>query len=91
MTNTLTVILIAYFLAMGLSEIVAAFQSRPAQGWGFLLVSGSVSVVLAVLIWNQWPLSGAWAIGVLVGIQLISSGMTMIAIGSVIKDAAAAS
>jgi uncharacterized membrane protein HdeD (DUF308 family) len=85
---SLTVILIAYFLAMGLSEIVAAFQVRPDQGWGFLLISGIVSVVLAVLIWNQWPLSGAWAIGVLVGIQLISSGMTMIAIGAVIKDVA---
>jgi uncharacterized membrane protein HdeD (DUF308 family) len=82
------VILIAYFLAMGISEITAAFRIRPAQGWGFLLFSGIVSVVLAVLIWNQWPLSGAWAIGVLVGIQLFSSGMTMIAIGSVIKDAA---
>jgi uncharacterized membrane protein HdeD (DUF308 family) len=85
---SLTVVLIAYFLAMGISEITAAFRIRPAQGWGFLLFSGIVSVVLAVLIWNQWPLSGAWAIGVLVGIQLFSSGMTMIAIGSVIKDAA---
>ncbi len=87
---SLTVVLIVYFLAVGLSEISAAFQARPAQGWGVLLSSGIVSVVLALLIWSQWPLSGAWAIGVLVGIQLMFSGMTMLAIGSVIKDLAAA-
>jgi len=44
--------------------------------------------VLALLIWNQWPLSGVWAIGTLVGIQLVFSGMSMIAVGSFVKDAA---
>jgi uncharacterized membrane protein HdeD (DUF308 family) len=87
---SLTLILIVYFLAEGLAEIIAAFQARPAQGWGILLFGGIVSVVLSLLIWSQWPLSGAWAVGVLVGIQLMFSGMTMIAIGSVIKDVAAA-
>lgn len=85
---SLTLILIVYFLAVGLSEIIAAFQIRPAQGWGVLLFSGIVSVLLSLLIGNQWPLSGAWAVGVLVGIQLMSSGMTMIAIGSAIKNVA---
>ena len=87
---SLTMVLIVYFLAVGLSEIAVAFQIRPAPGWGFLLFSGIASAVLALLIWNQWPLSGAWAIGVLVGIQLMFSGMTMIAVGSFIKSAAEA-
>jgi len=72
---------------MGISEIVAAIQIRPTQGWGFVLFSGIVSVILGFLIWNQWPLSAAWAIGVLVGIQLLFAGMTMITVGSVIKEA----
>ena len=84
---SLTMVLIAYFLAMGISEIVAAIQIRPTQGWGFVLFSGIVSVILGFLIWNQWPLSAAWAIGVLVGIQLLFAGMTMITVGSVIKEA----
>ncbi|MFC1664500.1 HdeD family acid-resistance protein [Pseudomonadota bacterium] len=79
---SLTMVLIVYFLAVGISEIMVAFQIRPNQGWGFLLFSGLISIVLAMAIWNQWPLSGAWAIGILVGIQLIFSGMTMITIGS---------
>jgi len=84
---SLTMILIIYFLANGIAEIIAAFQVKPAQGWGFVLFSGIVSVILAFMIWNQWPLSGAWAIGVLVGVQLIFAGLTMITVGSAIKEA----
>ena len=84
---SLTMVLVFYFLALGISEIMAAFQIRPAPGWGVLLFSGIISAVLALLIWNQWPLSGTWAIGVLVGIQLVFSGMTMISVGSFMKDA----
>lgn len=84
---SLTMILIVYFLFVGIAEISAAIQVRPSPGWGYLLFSGFASTVLALMIWNQWPLSGAWAVGVLVGIQLIFSGMTMIAVGSFIKDA----
>jgi uncharacterized membrane protein HdeD (DUF308 family) len=83
---SLTMVLIIYFLANGIGEIIAAFQVKPAQGWGFVLFSGIVSVILAFMIWNQWPLSGAWAIGVLVGIQLIFAGLTMITVGSAIKQ-----
>ena len=86
---SLTIVLMAYFLAEGICEIVAALQARPAEGWGFVLFGGIVSVILAFLIWNQWPLSGAWAIGILVGIQLIFAGMTMITVGSALKEAAA--
>ena len=81
----LTMVLTIYFMAIGISEIAAAIQMRPAHGWGFLLFSGVVSTLLAIMIWNQWPLSGAWAVGTLVGIQLIFSGMTMITLGSAAK------
>ncbi len=87
---TLTMVLAIYFLANGITEIIAAFQIRPTQGWGFVLFSGIISALLALMILNQWPLSGVWAIGVLVGIQLIFAGMTMITVGSVLKDASAA-
>ena len=82
----LTMLLVIYFLAVGITEIIAAFQIRPDQGRGQLLFSGVVSVLLAVMIWNQWPLSGTWAVGVLVGVQLIFSGMAMITVGSAGKQ-----
>jgi uncharacterized membrane protein HdeD (DUF308 family) len=45
--------------------------------------NGIVTIILAGLIWYQWPLSGQWAIGVLVGVRLIFAGWSMIALGSV--------
>jgi uncharacterized membrane protein HdeD (DUF308 family) len=79
---TLTVVLAVFFLAIGISGVITAFLIRPLQGWGLLLFSGILSTVLAIMIWNQWPLSGRWAVGILVGVQLIISGMTMIRPGS---------
>ena len=82
----LTMLLVIYFLAVGVTEVMAAFQRRPGQGWGMLLFSGVISVLLALMIWNQWPLSGTWAVGVLVGVQLIFSGLAMITVGSAGKQ-----
>ena len=82
---SLTMVLVVYFLAQGISEIIAAFQLRPAKAWGWLLFSGMISIILAMMILNQWPLSGTWAIGTLVGIQLVFSGITMITLGGVVK------
>jgi uncharacterized membrane protein HdeD (DUF308 family) len=80
---SLTLILIVYFLVEGIFEIMAALQLRPLQGWGWMLCSGIFSVILAGFFWSEWPLSGAWAIGVLVGIQLIFAGWSMISLGRI--------
>lgn len=80
---SLTMVLIVFFLVDGLFEIVAAFKVKPQKGWGWLLFGGIVSVALAVLIWKQWPVSGAWAIGILLGIRMLFAGFSMIALGAV--------
>lgn len=77
----MTILLIAYFLMSGVSELVHAFQFRPAKGWIWVLSSGLVSLLLAILIWRHWPLSGAWAIGVLVGIKLLVCGVALAVVG----------
>jgi uncharacterized membrane protein HdeD (DUF308 family) len=90
---SLALILAVYFLLDGISEIAAAFSVKPAKGWGWMAFGGAMSIVLSVLIWSQWPLSGAWAIGILVGIRLVFAGTAMIALGSAIgtvRDAVAA-
>lgn len=78
----LTLLLAGFFLAQGILEVVYAFQLRPEQGWGWTLFGGTVSVLLVLMIWRQWPLSGAWAIGTLVGIRLMFSGFAVLAIAS---------
>lgn len=91
---TLTLFLAAYFIVEGIFEIIWAFQIKPVKGWGWTLFSGIISLLLGIMIWRQFPLSGVWAIGTLVGIKLIFSGWMMIAFGgaakSVVKDVQAA-
>lgn len=82
---TLTLFLAAYFIASGILESIAAFGARPANGWGMLLFTGIVSVLLGVMIWHQFPLSGVWAVGVLVGIKLMLGGWTLFVIGGAAK------
>jgi uncharacterized membrane protein HdeD (DUF308 family) len=83
---TLTIILFAYFLVEGITGIILAFQLKPQQGWGVMLINGVVSLLLAVMVYRNWPVSAVWLPGVLVGINLLFSGITMLAIGSTARD-----
>ena len=89
---SITIILAAYFVVTGISELVSAFQIRPADGWGLMLSSGIVTLLLGIMIWKQFPLSGAWAVGVLFGLKLVLGGWSLIFIGrgvrGAVKDAA---
>ena len=78
---TLTLVLAAYFLVDGICEIIGSFKMKPIAGWGWMLFNGIVAVILGFLIWRQWPVSGAWAIGVLVGIHILLTGITMTVFG----------
>ena len=85
----LTLLLAGYFVADGACKIVVSFRFRPARGWLWLLISGGVSLVLGVLIWSQWPMSGLWAVGVLVGLNLMSTGFALLKSVSMLREAAA--
>ena len=78
---SITLILVAYLVATGLFEIIAALQIRPAQGWGWELFNGIVTLLLGVMLWRQFPLSGVWAIGILFGVKMILSGWGLIFLG----------
>jgi len=83
----LTLFLAAYFVASGIVQVIGAFGARPEAGWGWLLFGGVVSVILGAMIWRQFPFSGIWALGTLVGVQLMMSGWTLIAVGRLSRDA----
>lgn len=80
---SLAMLLAAFFLVDGVFEVIAAFKVKPEKGWGWLLFGGAASIILAALIWWQWPISGIWAVGILVGVKLLFAGFAMIALGSV--------
>ena len=73
---TLTLALAIYLFAEGVLELVLSFQVRPRQGWGWLLLDGIVTLILAIMIWRTRPASTEWVIGTLVGISMIFSGAT---------------
>ena len=52
------------------------------------MFGGILSLLLGLMIWRQFPVSGIWALGTLVGIQLVFSGLTPIAVGGMARDAA---
>lgn len=84
--GTLTMLLIVYFVVEGGWKIIASFNYRPAEGWGWLLSSGVISLLLGLMIWNQWPISGLWAVGTLIGVNLLSTGISMIVLSSAVKE-----
>ena len=81
----LTLILAVFLLVEGIFKIITALRVREHRGWGWLLASGIVSVVLGVMIWAQWPASGLWVIGLLVGIQLLFTGWSLVMLALVAR------
>jgi uncharacterized membrane protein HdeD (DUF308 family) len=83
---SITLMLVIYLVVAGLCEIIVALQLRPADGWGWAMFNGVITLLLGVMLWRQFPLSGAWALGVLFGIKMIFSGWTLIYIGRSVKQ-----
>jgi uncharacterized membrane protein HdeD (DUF308 family) len=78
---TLTLLLGAYFLAEGVVKMLMGLRVRRNDNWGWLLFSGAVSLVLASLILLEFPSSAAWAVGLLVGVDLVTSGLAVVLLG----------
>lgn len=80
-TLTLTLVLAIFFAVSGALKIIRAVQHRSLPRWGWLLFDGIVSLALGVLIAVGWPSTAAWALGLLVGIDLLFGGSSMLVIG----------
>jgi|SRR5579863_1895172 len=74
--ESLTLMVAAIFLTEGVLAIVVFFQFRGLPGSGWILLDGIMTLILAYLIWQPWPTSSIWAIGTLLGINLLVSGFT---------------
>jgi uncharacterized membrane protein HdeD (DUF308 family) len=71
---TIALLLIVFFMIEGISKVVFALTIRPFPNWGWVLASGLVGIVLALILWANLPVTALWLIGVLLGINLISVG-----------------
>ncbi len=85
-TLTLTLVLGIYFLFMGLTRTAAAFAVRGQPNAGLLGLSGVTSLLIGILVLAEFPSSADWAIGLLVGIDLIFAGWTLTSVALLGKD-----
>jgi uncharacterized membrane protein HdeD (DUF308 family) len=75
---SLTLLLASLFLLEGVLNIIGYFQTRRRRGSAWLVVDGIITLLLGGLIWAHWPSSSLWAIGTLVGISMIISGVARV-------------
>jgi uncharacterized membrane protein HdeD (DUF308 family) len=79
-TVSLTLVLIAFFVVEGIVTLMYAFEHRAQLSgrWGWMLASGIVDLILAGIIFAGLPETATWALGLLVGINLLFGGTAMI-------------
>jgi uncharacterized membrane protein HdeD (DUF308 family) len=78
---SLTLVLVAFFLVEGAASIMFALDHRRELSgqWGWMLASGIIDLALAIMIFAGLPSTAAWAVGLLVGINMIFGGAALIA------------
>jgi uncharacterized membrane protein HdeD (DUF308 family) len=83
----LALMLSIFLVVQGLFEVIMAIQIRPAPNWGWMLFSGALTLLLGGMLWSEWPGNSLWLIGLVVGISLISSGISRIMLSLVVRQA----
>ena len=82
---TFTLIIGILFLLQGVWTLVVALSARHDQSIIVMVLSGVLSLIIAILILARWPMSGAEVVGILFGVNLIFCGAAMLALGSALK------
>jgi uncharacterized membrane protein HdeD (DUF308 family) len=87
---TLTIVMGAYFLAEGVATIMYALEHRKelSARWSWMLVAGLMDILIAFFIIAGLPGSAEWAIGLLVGINLLFGGATLIGMALAARNSA---
>lgn len=84
---SLTLALAALFVIEGVLDLVLYSKMRALHGSSWVLIDGIITLLLGLMIYMQWPSSALWAIGLLVGISMMISGVTRIAMSLAIRRA----
>jgi len=91
-TLSLTLVLIAFFIVEGIASILYAIEHRGQLSgrWVWMLVSGIIDLILAGIIFAGLPETAAWALGLLVGINMLFGGAALIAMALAARHPSAA-
>ena len=83
--EVLTLLLGVSLVIGGIFRLIAAFQLRPADGWGWILFSALIAILLGIEIVVRWPINSVWILGLFLGIDLIFNGFTVLMLGFGLK------
>lgn len=88
---TLTLIFTAYLLVGGVFRIILAlgYRQRITGAWGWVLASGIIDLLLAALILANWPIAAFQILGLIVGINLVMMGISIVAAANCVRRMAA--
>jgi uncharacterized membrane protein HdeD (DUF308 family) len=86
----LTLVLATFLLIEAALEFVLYFNIRRRVNSGWVLVDAIITLLLGILIWARWPFSSVWAIGTLIGVSLIFSGISRLMLSSAVSRATTA-
>jgi uncharacterized membrane protein HdeD (DUF308 family) len=86
----ITLVLGALFMIEGAFELVMAFELRPARSWIWMLVSAIASIFLALVIIEGWPGVSLVALGAVLGVNFISTGLAYLFVGGTVRRGGAA-
>ena len=84
---SLTLLLASLFVIEGILDIILFVKMRPIRGSTWVLLDGIISLLLGLMIYMQWPSSAAWAVGTLVGVSLIFSGVARVMMSLAVRKA----
>ena len=85
--QVMTLLLTCMLMVGGLFRIIGSVMYQFPH-WGWTLVGGIINLVLGIMIWQQWPVSGLWVIGLFVGIDLMFTGWTWVMLALAVKKLA---
>ncbi|HUA76587.1 MAG TPA: HdeD family acid-resistance protein, partial [Acetobacteraceae bacterium] len=81
----LTILVIAALIAGGVTRIVIGFRHREMASWGWLVLSGVISLIVAVLLYTSLPWSGLWVLGTLIAVELLVQGIGWLSFGLALR------
>ena len=81
----LTLIIAMFLVFEGLFRIVVAITVRYPH-WGWVLFNGIISLILGISIWQRWPYSGLWVIGLFVGIEMLLNGWSLVMLSLSVRN-----
>ena len=87
---SLTLVLAALFVVEGIFDLILFFKMRSMRGATWMLVDGIISLILGLFIYLQWPSSSFWALGILVGVSMIVSGIARVMLSAAVRKAGTA-